>query len=67
MALYALAFAGMTPFGSLLIGTIAEHAGVRVACAISGVSGLLAIAALVLVVTRGKWDNLSAGSAAISH
>jgi MFS family permease len=67
MGLYALAFAGMTPFGSLLIGTIAEHAGVRVACAISGVSGLLAIAVLVLVVTRGKWDNLSAGSAAIPH
>jgi len=67
MGLYALAFAGMTPFGSVLIGTIAEHAGVRVACAISGVAGLLAIAALVLVVTRGKWDNLSAGSAAISH
>ena len=67
MGLYALAFAGMTPFGSLLIGTIAEHAGVRVACAISGAAGLLAIAALVLVVTRGKWDNLSAGSAAISH
>ena len=34
----------MTPFGSLLIGTIAEHAGVRVACAVSGGAGLVAIA-----------------------
>ena len=33
MGLYALAFAGMTPFGALLIGFVAEHLGVRVACA----------------------------------
>jgi MFS family permease len=67
MGLYALAFAGMTPFGSLLIGTIAEHVGVRVACAISGGCGLLAIAALGLVATRAKWQNLSSGPAAMSH
>ena len=34
MGLYALAFAGMTPFGALLIGFVAEHLGVRVACAV---------------------------------
>ena len=39
MGLYALAFAGMTPFGSLLVGTIAEHLGVRTACAIGGTTG----------------------------
>jgi MFS family permease len=63
MGLYALAFAGMTPFGSLLIGTIAEHFGVRVACAVSGGCGLLAIAALALVTTRLRWQNLSSDPA----
>src|SRR5206468_4289896 len=29
MGLYTVTFAGMTPFGSLLVGTIAEHLGVR--------------------------------------
>ncbi|HXD95874.1 MAG TPA: MFS transporter [Candidatus Acidoferrum sp.] len=61
MGLYALAFAGMTPFGSLLIGTVAEHFGVRAACAVSGGCGLLAIATLALVATRFKWQNLSSG------
>jgi MFS family permease len=53
MGLYALTFAGMTPFGSLLIGTMAEHFGVRVACAAGGAAGLLAVTALVLVARRG--------------
>ena len=60
MGLYALAFAGMSPFGALLIGTIAEHWGVRVACAVSGGCGLLAIATLALVATRLKVQNLGA-------
>ena len=52
MGLYALANAGMTPFGALLIGTIAEHFGVRAACALGGGSGLAAVAVLVLVGRR---------------
>jgi MFS family permease len=52
MGLYAVTFAGMTPFGSLLVGTIAEHLGVRVACALGGGTGLLAVAALALVAHR---------------
>jgi hypothetical protein len=52
MGLYAATFAGMTPFGSLLVGTIAEHLGVRVACALGGGTGLLALGALVLVARR---------------
>ena len=48
MGLYALAFAGMTPFGALLIGFVAEHMGVRVACGLSGGCGLAAMAALLL-------------------
>jgi MFS family permease len=61
MGLYALAFAGMSPFGALLIGTIAEHWGVRVACAVSGGCGLVATATLALVATRLKAQNLGAG------
>jgi MFS family permease len=49
MGLYALANAGMTPFGSLLIGAIAEHLGVRTACMVGGVGGLVAVVTLVLV------------------
>jgi len=52
MGLYALANAGMTPFGALLVGTLAEHLGVRAACALGGGAGLLAVAALVLVGRR---------------
>jgi MFS family permease len=52
MGLYALANAGMTPFGSLLIGALAERLGVRAACALGGGSGLVAVAALVLIGRR---------------
>jgi len=52
MGLYALAFAGMTPFGSLLVGTIAEHLGVRTACAIGGTTGLLTVGVLAFVALR---------------
>jgi MFS family permease len=54
MGLYALAFAGMTPFGSLLVGTIAEHLGVRAACALGGIAGLVAVGALALVSLRPR-------------
>ena len=54
MGLYALAFAGMTPFGSLLVGTIAEHLGVRAACALGGIAGLIAVGALALVSLRPR-------------
>ena len=52
MGLYALANAGMTPFGSLLVGTMAEHLGVRAACMLGGGGGLVAVAVLVLVGRR---------------
>jgi len=52
MGLYALANAGMTPFGSLLVGTLAEHLGVRAACLLGGGGGLVAVAVLVLVGRR---------------
>lgn len=63
MGLYALANAGMTPFGSLLVGTVAEHLGVRAACALGGGSGLVAVAALVLVGRRARvgWTHARGG------
>jgi predicted MFS family arabinose efflux permease len=50
MGLYALVFAGMTPIGALIMGTVAEHWGVSRACAVGGGAGLL----LVLALT-GAW------------
>ena len=52
MGLYAMAFAGVTPFGSLLVGTLAEHLGVRVACAIGGSMGALAVISIALLSRR---------------
>jgi MFS family permease len=52
MGLYALSMAGMTPFGSLLIGTIAEHLGVQVACAVGGGLAVAAVGTLVVVGHR---------------
>jgi MFS family permease len=46
MGLYALVFAGMTPIGSLMMGTIAERWGVDRACAVGGSVGLLLIGGL---------------------
>lgn len=46
MGLYALVFAGMTPIGALLMGTVAEHWGVSRACAVGGGAGLVLILAL---------------------
>ena len=54
MGLYAMAFAGVTPFGSLLVGTLAEHLGVRAACAVGGSLGVIAVGALVLVERRRR-------------
>ena len=52
MGLYTVTFAGMTPFGSLVVGMIAEHQGVRAACAAGGAVGLLGVAVLVAVAHR---------------
>ncbi|MGH7400143.1 MAG: MFS transporter, partial [Candidatus Rokuibacteriota bacterium] len=47
MGLYALVFAGMTPIGALIMGTVAEHWGVSRACAVGGSVGLLLVLALI--------------------
>ncbi len=49
MGLYALVFAGMTPIGSLIMGSIAEHWGVSAACAVGGLVGLCLVATLTLL------------------
>jgi MFS family permease len=63
MGLYTVTFAGMTPFGSLLIGYMAEHQGVRAACAVGGAIGLVGITVLVLIAYRAgmTWTHARAG------
>jgi MFS family permease len=51
MSLYTMVFAGVTPFGSLLIGTVAEHLGVPTAFLTAGGAGLVFVVA-VLVTWR---------------
>lgn len=46
MSLYTLAFAGMTPVGAFVIGSIAEAFGVVAACAAGGGLGLIGVLAL---------------------
>jgi len=59
MGLYALVFAGMTPIGALIMGTVAEHWGVSRACAVGGGAGLL----LILALTGAWWRWYPAAAA----
>jgi MFS family permease len=52
MGLYAFVFVGMTPFGALLIGTIAERWGVPAACMVGGGCGFVSV--LVLTFSWGR-------------
>jgi hypothetical protein len=54
MSLYVLAFAGVSPIGSLLIGSIAEAFGPAAACLAGGGLGLVC----VLLLTAG-WSRRS--------
>src|SRR5438046_2512344 len=54
MSLYAMVFVGMTPIGSFLVGTIAEHAGVATACMTGGAAGLVSIVALSVAARRRR-------------
>jgi len=47
MALHTLMFAGITPFGAFLMGSVAEAAGVKAALLVSGGGGLISILALL--------------------
>jgi len=52
MSLYAMVFVGMTPIGSFLVGTIAEHAGVGTACVVGGGAGVVSVIALAALTRR---------------
>ena len=58
MSLYAVTFTGVTPLGSLLVGSIAEVFGTPAACAVGGGAGLVAVALLTLL-----WRPRSGGAA----
>lgn len=48
VALYAMVFAGVSPFGALMIGSVAEGLGVPAACAAGGGLALGSVLALLL-------------------
>jgi MFS family permease len=49
MSLYAVVFAGVTPFGALTIGWAAEALGTPAACALGGVGGLVSVGLLTIL------------------
>ena len=49
MSLYAVVFAGVTPFGALTVGYVAEQLGTPAACAIGGAGGLVSVAILTVL------------------
>jgi hypothetical protein len=51
MGVYLMVFAGVTPLGAFLLGSIAEAAGVPTACA---VGGGLALAAVLVQMARWR-------------
>ena len=54
MSLYAFVFVGVTPLGSIIVGTIAEWFGVAAAYALAGVAALALILGLGLLWRRGR-------------
>jgi predicted MFS family arabinose efflux permease len=48
MSLHTLMFAGMTPLGAFLVGSIIEALGVRAGFLLTGAAGILAIAMVTL-------------------
>jgi MFS family permease len=54
MGVYMMVFAGVTPVGAFLIGSIAEAAGVPAACAVGGGLALLAVLVQVARWRRAK-------------
>jgi MFS family permease len=52
MSLYALVFAGINPFGALMVGYVAETLGTPAACAVGGAGGLLSVGVLTLLWRR---------------
>jgi MFS family permease len=49
MSLYAVVFAGVTPFGALVVGWVAEALGTPTACVLGGAGGLVSVTLLTLL------------------
>jgi hypothetical protein len=48
-SLYAVVFAGVTPFGALAVGWVAEALGTPAACALGGAGGLVSVGLLTIL------------------
>jgi len=57
MSLYAFVFAGMTPFGSFFVGSMAQVFGVSAAFAVGGALGLLCVLTLTVWWLRGPGQH----------
>ena len=57
MSVYAFVFVGITPFGSLFVGTAADAFGVSAAYALAGGLALAAIAVLALLARKARIDS----------
>ncbi len=66
MSVYFLVFAGVSPFGALFTGAIAEKFGTSVAMGVGGLTGLISAAAVGFWWQRAAARNGSAGSAEAS-
>src|SRR5262249_31133953 len=61
MALHTLMFAGITPFGAFVMGSVAQAGGVQTALVVSGGGGLIAVLALLVWwVVRPRGRSLQA-------
>jgi Major Facilitator Superfamily. len=56
MSVYTIVFLGITPFGSLLSGTVAHFWGTPAAFAVGAVLGLLSMVILLLRERRNSFD-----------
>jgi len=56
---YVMAYMGITPIGSLLIGFLAEHLKTREVVALEGILGLIIVAAYVVYQKQVKETNSS--------
>jgi MFS family permease len=63
LSIYMLLFAGTTPFGSLIIGTVAEHAGVQFAVLGAGIACGLGVVGALVYARRSRARLLAEGAA----
>jgi predicted MFS family arabinose efflux permease len=63
MSLHTLMFAGITPFGAFLMGSIAQAGGVKAALLVSGGGGVISIVALLVWwIARNRGPSLATPS-----